>query len=306
MAVANGRYIFLLGGIDAAGSTVDSVYRLDPSSGSTKLAGTVAAPTHGGAALLLGQRAFVFGGVGPPVSDLVQEYDPASAVTRVVGHLPAQRADLAAAVVGKQVIVAAGFDGAGPLDRVLGTTDAGHVRLVAHLPQAVRYPAVAVVANRSTCSAGWSPARAELYPQWARRIAARYPIGNHTFDHTDLRLPLPSVAAELGMARAAIKRATGRPPVPLFRFPYGSSNASTLAVVNRFGDTAVGWTVDTLGWEGTSLGQSVQSVVSRALSSLQPGEIILMHVGANPDHSTLDPDALARIIRGFVHTDTAS
>jgi hypothetical protein len=40
---------------------------------------------------------------------------------------------------------------------------------------------------------------AELYPQWARRIAARYPIGNHTFDHTDLcasryRALLPSFA----------------------------------------------------------------------------------------------------------------
>jgi peptidoglycan/xylan/chitin deacetylase (PgdA/CDA1 family) len=139
---------------------------------------------------------------------------------------------------------------------------------------------------------------AELYPRWARRIAARYPIGNHTFDHTDLlRLPLPSVRAELLMAQAAIKRATGRPPVPLFRFPYGSSNASTLAVVNRLGYTAVGWTVDTLGWEGTSLGQSVDTVISHALAHLHPGEIILMHVGANPiDHSTLDAHALATII----------
>jgi peptidoglycan/xylan/chitin deacetylase (PgdA/CDA1 family) len=139
---------------------------------------------------------------------------------------------------------------------------------------------------------------AELYPRWARRIAARYPIGNHTFDHQDLlRLSLQSVRSELLMAKAAIKHATGRPPTPLFRFPYGSSNASTLAVVNRLGYTAVGWTVDTLGWEGTSLGQSVDSVTSRALTHLQPGEIILMHVGANPDdHSTLDADALPRII----------
>jgi peptidoglycan/xylan/chitin deacetylase (PgdA/CDA1 family) len=99
------------------------------------------------------------------------------------------------------------------------------------------------------------------------------------------------------MAKAAIKRSTGRPITSLFRFPYGSSNASTLAVVNRLGDTAVGWTVDTLGWEGTSLGQSVDSVTSRALTHLQPGEIILMHVGANPaDHSTLDADALSRMI----------
>jgi hypothetical protein len=147
MAVANGRYIFLLGGIDAGGSTVDSVYRLDPAGGATKLVGTLAAPTHGGAALLLGQRAFVFGGAGPPVYDLVQEFDPANGGTRVVGHLPAQRADLAAAAVAKEVVVAAGFDGTGPLDTVFATTDERHFRLVTRLPQAVRYPAVAAVGN---------------------------------------------------------------------------------------------------------------------------------------------------------------
>jgi peptidoglycan/xylan/chitin deacetylase (PgdA/CDA1 family)/N-acetylmuramoyl-L-alanine amidase len=139
---------------------------------------------------------------------------------------------------------------------------------------------------------------AELYPSWARRIAALYPIGNHTFDHQDLlTLTLPEVRGELLNAAAAIKRAIGQPPLPVFRFPYGSSNASTLALVNRLGYTAVGWTVDTLGWEGTSMGQTRASVISRALGHLQPGEIVLMHVGANPhDQSTLDADALPGII----------
>jgi peptidoglycan/xylan/chitin deacetylase (PgdA/CDA1 family) len=139
---------------------------------------------------------------------------------------------------------------------------------------------------------------AALYPQWARRIAARYPIGNHTFDHRDvLGLTLPGVRSEVLMAATAIQRATGRLPVPLFRFPYGSSSASTLALVNHLGYTAVGWTVDTLGWEGTSMEQSVASVTLHALAHLQPGEIILMHAGANPvDHSTLDADALPGII----------
>jgi peptidoglycan/xylan/chitin deacetylase (PgdA/CDA1 family) len=140
---------------------------------------------------------------------------------------------------------------------------------------------------------------AQLYPQWARRIAARYPIGNHTFDHSDLtRLTPPAVRREVQMASAAIRRITGRPSTPIFRFPYGASSPSTLRTANQLGYTAVGWTVDTLGWEGTSLGQSTQSVVSHALARLQPGEIILMHVGSNPnDHSTLDADALRTIIQ---------
>jgi peptidoglycan/xylan/chitin deacetylase (PgdA/CDA1 family) len=139
---------------------------------------------------------------------------------------------------------------------------------------------------------------AELYPQWAKQIAARYPIANHTFNHLDLlSLTQPEVRSEVLMAGAAIQHVTDRAPASLFRFPYGSSNTDTLALVNRLGYTAVGWTVDTLGWEGTSMGQSLGSVTAHALDHLEPGEIILMHVGANPrDHSTLDADALPAII----------
>jgi peptidoglycan/xylan/chitin deacetylase (PgdA/CDA1 family) len=138
---------------------------------------------------------------------------------------------------------------------------------------------------------------AETYPQWARRIAARYPIANHTFDHTNLlQMSLQGVRREILMAKAAIARVTGRPPIPLFRFPYGASSTSTLKVVNKLGYTAIGWTVDTLGWEGASMGQSTDSVFSRVMANLQPGEIVLMHVGSSPDHSTLDADTLDRII----------
>jgi peptidoglycan/xylan/chitin deacetylase (PgdA/CDA1 family) len=139
---------------------------------------------------------------------------------------------------------------------------------------------------------------AELFPVWARRIAASYPIGNHTFDHQDLlKLSPAAVRSEILMARAAITRAVGQPPIRLFRFPYGSSNPETLRLVNELGYTAVGWTADTLGWEGTSGGQTVLSVIDHAMSQLEPGEIVLMHVGANPtDNTTLDADALRAII----------
>ena len=61
---------------------------------------------------------------------------------------------------------------------------------------------------------------------------------------------------------------------------------------------SVRWTVDTLGWQGTSGGQSSTTVLNRVLANLQPGEIVLMHVGSHPtDGSTLDADALPAIIR---------
>jgi hypothetical protein len=59
-------------------------------------------------------------------------------------------------------------------------------------------------------------------------------------------------------------------------------------VVNGTGFVPVGWTVDTLGWKGTSGGITTQTVLNRVLGSLRPGEIVLMHCGSNPDdHSTL-------------------
>ena len=68
-------------------------------------------------------------------------------------------------------------------------------------------------------------------------------------------------------------------------------------MVNSTGFVPVGWTVDTLGWEGTSGGITVAKIVSRVLGSLQPGEIVLMHCGSNPtDHSTVDADALPSVI----------
>ena len=128
---------------------------------------------------------------------------------------------------------------------------------------------------------------AELYPDQVRAISLRYPIGNHTYDHRQLTAMRPGdVRNELQRAQSVIGDITGGNRTALFRFPYGASSTSTVAIVNALGYTAVGWTVDTLR-EGTSLGQSTTSVLQRVLEHLQPGEIILMHVGANPtDAST--------------------
>ena len=93
---------------------------------------------------------------------------------------------------------------------------------------------------------------------------------------------------------------TGADPWPWFRFPYGDYNAHAISVVNSTGFVPVGWTVDTLGWEGTSGGITAQTVLNRVLGSLRPGEIVLMHCGSNPDdHSTLDAAALPAVIQAL-------
>ncbi|NMH97533.1 polysaccharide deacetylase family protein [Pseudonocardia acidicola] len=140
----------------------------------------------------------------------------------------------------------------------------------------------------------------QRYPEQARRIAAAgYPIGNHTQSHPSLPgLSDAGMAAQIAGAAAAITTVTGRDPRPLFRFPYGARNAHAIALVNAAGHGSIWWTVDTTGWLGTSGGMSTTAVLDRALAALEPGEIVLMHVGSHPtDHSTLDADALPELIR---------
>jgi peptidoglycan/xylan/chitin deacetylase (PgdA/CDA1 family) len=110
------------------------------------------------------------------------------------------------------------------------------------------------------------------------------------------RLSTTQIAEQLTGAQLAIQ-AAGADSRPLFRFPYGDRDARTIAAVNDRGYVAVRWTVDTLGWKGSGGGMSAQKVSDRALAALSPGEIVLMHIGSNPDDgTTFDADALPDMI----------
>jgi peptidoglycan/xylan/chitin deacetylase (PgdA/CDA1 family) len=122
-------------------------------------------------------------------------------------------------------------------------------------------------------------------------------LGNHSMTHPHLpALPDQAIRDEVQGAEQRIL-AAGADPRPLFRFPFGDRDERTIAAVNDLGYVAVRWTVDTLGWRGTSGGMSAQEVTDRAMNALRPGEIVLMHLGSNPeDGTTLDADALPDMI----------
>ena len=122
-------------------------------------------------------------------------------------------------------------------------------------------------------------------------------LGNHSMTHPHLpALPDQAIRDEVQGAEQRIL-AAGADPRPLFRFPFGDRDERTIAAVNDLGYVAVRWTVDTLGWRGTSGGTSAQEVTDRAMNALRPGEIVLMHLGSNPeDGTTLDADALPNMI----------
>ncbi|MGY3318771.1 polysaccharide deacetylase family protein [Arthrobacter sp. TE12232] len=128
-------------------------------------------------------------------------------------------------------------------------------------------------------------------------VAGGHRVGNHSMTHPAFTgLPDAGIADQVTSAERAI-RAAGADPRPLFRFPFGDRDARTIATVNNLGYLPVRWSVDTLGWKGTSGGVTAQLVADRVLAALQPGEIVLMHIGSNPDDgTTLDADALPRLI----------
>jgi peptidoglycan/xylan/chitin deacetylase (PgdA/CDA1 family) len=151
------------------------------------------------------------------------------------------------------------------------------------------------------------------FPAAARGIAARgHRIGNHSNSHPYFtRLSGAALREQVLAAERSIRAATGANPRPWFRFPFGDRDTRTICAVNALGDVPVRWTVDSLGWQGTSGGRGPASVTNRVLGALRPGAIVLMHLGAHPqDHSTLDADALPALITslrqrgyGFVTLD---
>jgi peptidoglycan/xylan/chitin deacetylase (PgdA/CDA1 family) len=135
------------------------------------------------------------------------------------------------------------------------------------------------------------------YPNLARAIGKTYLVGNHTVDH----LPLPALSSarvfqEIGGAATMIKRPTGRDPHPHFRFPYGARDARALMICHRLGYVSVRWTVDTLGWMGEPT-QTPAGATRRVLENVEPGEIILMHLGSAASGSIVDTQALPGVIR---------
>jgi peptidoglycan/xylan/chitin deacetylase (PgdA/CDA1 family) len=135
------------------------------------------------------------------------------------------------------------------------------------------------------------------HPSLARAIGRRYPIGNHSWSHPQMAgMPASEIRTEIRRAAWWIRAVTHRDPRPLFRFPYGDRSTRSIAVVNALGYTSVRWSVDTWGWMGPTEGQSKATVLHRVASMLAPGDIVLLHIGATRDGSTLDADALPAIL----------
>jgi N-acetylneuraminic acid mutarotase len=71
--VALGRFLYLVGGTDAAGGPLASILRIDPAAGTVARAGSLPGPLADAAATRVGRRIVVLGGTGSAPSSAVVE-----------------------------------------------------------------------------------------------------------------------------------------------------------------------------------------------------------------------------------------
>ena len=114
----------------------------------------------------------------------------------------------------------------------------------------------------------------------ADEVAAGDEVGNHTWDHRDLRrLSAVDVLHELQQAAAAIQHAGGVDPV-LFRPPKGEAGAAVAAAAGALGYRTLLWS---LSLEHYVDHGDVRAGVDRLLGQIRPGAVILAHDGGLPN-----------------------
>jgi peptidoglycan/xylan/chitin deacetylase (PgdA/CDA1 family) len=150
-------------------------------------------------------------------------------------------------------------------------------------------------------SFGMTGVWAQQNPDLVQRMALEgHRLINHTYDHSSFtgystnRGPLSAAQRRLELDRveAIVNDLTGESTRPLFRSPYGDTDAGVLRDIASAGYAYnVLWTVDSRGWMGYSAG----AIIERCLRLAEPGAIYVFHVGG----SAQDGPALPAIITGL-------
>jgi Predicted xylanase/chitin deacetylase len=106
-----------------------------------------------------------------------------------------------------------------------------------------------------------------------RALSEGHEVGNHSWNHHPRGRALPDLA-QLACTNAAIRNATGRRPA-LFRAPYGQVSRGLSQAASSAGLLTIGWDVDAMDWSDPGSDE----IVSRVLTTAQPGSILLLHDG---------------------------
>ena len=165
-------------------------------------------------------------------------------------------------------------------------------------------------------------------PWWKARATEGHEFASHTFDHTYWRADVtgrpgepvqfrvrPSAGPsegkeftwtarqyceEVGKASARLQEMTGQPSLPLFRAPGGRTSPALLAAAKACGYAHVGWSpAGFLGDELPSSAHPNAALLQKALKTIQPGDILLAHLGIWSRQDPWAPAVLEPLITGL-------
>ncbi len=144
----------LLGGLTAADQSRTDI-RI-ATARSDRAAGTLPTALHDTAAVTIGRTVYLFGGgTGANTqSDEILAEPVQGGVPAVVGRLPSPSSDQAAAALGGTAYVVGGYTGSEWLDSIVAWRPGHPARVVAHLPEPLRYAAVAATGSSIVIAGG--------------------------------------------------------------------------------------------------------------------------------------------------------
>lgn len=135
-------------------------------------------------------------------------------------------------------------------------------------------------------SGQWVAHNPELTQQM---VADGHELANHSYTHPDFTtLSDQAIADELNATDAIVQEVAGVTTRPYFRPPFGARTRRVLSVAADAGFRSVYWTLDSGDWLPRATGTSV---LTRILRNVEPGDIVVEHVGADASADVL-PDIL--------------
>jgi YVTN family beta-propeller protein len=143
----------LVGGLTPADTSTDEI--VTATRAGSQRVGRIPAALHDAAAVTIGPSTYVFGGGnGVAQLDAILLVDPRTGAAQAAGRLPAPSSDQAGAAIGHTAYIVGGYTGTHWLDTIVAWRPGGRAHVVARLPHALRYAAVAAAGKHLVIAGG--------------------------------------------------------------------------------------------------------------------------------------------------------
>ncbi len=207
------------------------------------------------------------------------------------------------------------------------TLDTGHMDVAPLMADILNKHKVKVTffaANERTKTGDGSLGK-DWAPWWKARAAEGHEFASHTFDHVywrgdvagnpprfkmrpsagpdegkDFTWTAKQYCEEIAKSATRLQDITGKKPLPLFRAPGGKTSAALLAAAKSCGYEHVGWApAGFLGDELPSDKFPNDALLKKALQTIQPGDILVAHLGIWSRKDPWAPTVMEPLITGL-------